>query len=97
LCFTPCKTGYKGVGPLCWGQCNGYYGFKCGLLCVENQSECSNFILNLASSAVNDAQNVAAVISTGGIDIGAWIETYSATADTLTPLLNDGLEILFIY
>jgi hypothetical protein len=46
---------------------------------------------------VNDAQNVAAVISTGGIDIGAWIETYSATADTLTPLLNDGLEILFIY
>lgn len=25
LCYVPCKTGYKGVGPVCWGKCNEGY------------------------------------------------------------------------
>ena len=93
LCYDSCKDGFKGVGPVCWGVCPDYYSHQCGALCVKSASDCATFFLNMGSSVVSSAMNLVAAVGTGGTNVGAWINTYSSTAKTIVPLLNDGLKI----
>lgn len=35
LCYTPCASGYNGVGPVCWGSCPATYTIDDGALCRQ--------------------------------------------------------------
>jgi hypothetical protein len=42
LCYPYCKSGYRGIGPVCWAQCPK--GWKqCGALCQE-KSSCTDYL-----------------------------------------------------
>jgi hypothetical protein len=45
LCYPYCRTGYNGVGPVCWGQCPSDTN-KCGGLCQHPFDSCSDYILD---------------------------------------------------
>ena len=58
LCYSNCKAGYYGVGPVCWTNCQGSFATECGAFCASSSSQCSTktqaFIkggLNIATSA----------------------------------------------
>jgi len=42
LCYTKCKTGHKGMGTLCWGNCQGTDGYDCGAFCDGSATQCKD-------------------------------------------------------
>ena len=46
LCYTPCESGWNGVGPVCWEQCPPGW-FECGAICVENAGRCTAKVLSI--------------------------------------------------
>jgi len=57
LCYPPCESTWKGVGPVCWGGCpNGYN--KCGALCLKNQ-ECADQIKTYMKEVISIVEAIA--------------------------------------
>ena len=51
LCYPPCPTGTKGIGPVCWGYCPT--GTKqCGVLCLTPEQTCSQYIANITGDVL---------------------------------------------
>ena len=89
LCYDYCKVNHKGVGPVCWRNCPAYNGYQCGGLCVSNEKNCSSFIQNMVLSQFSLGMSVFQNFITGGVNIGGWLDSYSAAAGTIAPFLND--------
>jgi hypothetical protein len=70
LCYKPCKSGYKGVGPVCWSnKCPRGYD-KCGpALCIKSGVSCSGKIAEQVKAVYGFVQEVAlasAAVAAGG-------------------------------
>ncbi len=60
LCYPPCKSGYKGIGPVCWRICPAGTT-QCGVFCLVGDT-CPSKIANTVQSVVNLSLNAASVI-----------------------------------
>eukprot|EP00470_Lotharella_oceanica_P016911 CAMPEP_0170198638 /NCGR_PEP_ID=MMETSP0040_2-20121228/68887_1 /TAXON_ID=641309 /ORGANISM="Lotharella oceanica, Strain CCMP622" /LENGTH=228 /DNA_ID=CAMNT_0010448659 /DNA_START=28 /DNA_END=714 /DNA_ORIENTATION=+ len=49
LCYTPCKGGYYGVGPVCWESCGGKDPEDGGAICCRNADYCTDKIKSLCA------------------------------------------------
>ena len=65
LCYTGCRGGYSGVGPVCWGQCPAGW-VNCGAGCATSSSECAGAITDQVVSVLDVAANIALTVATGG-------------------------------
>jgi hypothetical protein len=45
LCYTPCKSGYAGVGPVCWGKAPAGW-VDCGMGAAKDSLTCAKIIAN---------------------------------------------------
>jgi len=60
LCYTACRSGYKGVGPVCWADnCPTKFPTKCGMGCAVNQTECAWAIIGQVQSVGEFVFNIA--------------------------------------
>ena len=67
LCYRACKSGYHGVGPVCWQTCtNGLV--PCGAGCAASQTECGTTTFEQVFSVAILAANIATL---GGAKAGA--------------------------
>ncbi len=79
LCYTACRTGYKGVGPVCWAEsCPTKFPTKCGLGCAVNSSECAWAIVDKVTSIGEMMFNVATLGSGSGATTAARVGTQTA-------------------
>ena len=51
LCYTPCRPGYNGIGPVCWGNAPPGY-VSCGAGVARSKEICASVTAGQASSAV---------------------------------------------
>ena len=51
LCYTPCRYGANGVGPICWGSCPNGTTPCGGSLCLQPSVDCSAYILSMIKDA----------------------------------------------
>jgi hypothetical protein len=79
LCYTPCKSKYSGLGPLCWRQCDNTNGNDCMYACVSDTIVCTASILSEQQSPlINFFYQVdQAFLRVGGVYI---VETYPRQA-----------------
>jgi len=74
LCYTKCRTDFKGIGPVCWGTCPipPTIDDKCGALCIS-EGTCTDYVMKVVGDV---ADLVASVASTamGDIDVGGIIK-----------------------
>ena len=62
LCYTACRPGYNGVGPVCWGvppSTGGKTWVACGMGSASDSTACANVVFDQVSSVGNMALNVA--------------------------------------
>jgi hypothetical protein len=48
LCYKPCRSGFYGVGPVCWEDCTKVDPVSGGAVCCSNGTVCSEKIKDLA-------------------------------------------------
>ncbi len=58
LCYTPCRSGYTGVGPVCWLGCPSGKT-SCGAGCANSKSSCASSIADMVVSPTMLAINIA--------------------------------------
>ena len=79
LCYTPCKTGDHGVGPLCWERCP--VGTKaCSALCLPSKEDCTDHIIHELMDVVELASDIA-----GGCVAGTVIDIAEIVYDSTYP------------
>ena len=66
LCYSLCKPGYNGVGPVCWGTCPVDKPFACGAGCATNEAECIKATSDQVLSVVSAVASIALSAVTGG-------------------------------
>jgi len=62
LCYTPCKTGYTGVGPVCWGGCPAGWS-QCGAACGQTASDCAGKIIDMIESTAEMVADIAGLVT----------------------------------
>jgi hypothetical protein len=62
LCYTPCKAGFHGIGPVCWQSCPSGLT-ACGAGCANSVTSC---VSDTASMVLSPAMMVADLVSLGG-------------------------------
>ena len=70
LCYKKCKTGYYGVGPVCWGRCPKDRPVDCGAMCGTSADECLSSIGEMILSVGQVVAKVAETIVTLGTATG---------------------------
>lgn len=63
LCYTPCRDGFYGIGPVCWESCAAPLATSGGAVCCTNGTVCSQKIKDLVGGL---PLAVAAAILSGG-------------------------------
>ncbi len=58
LCYTPCRPGYNGVGPVCWQKCPSTQSVDCAAGCATSTSVCAEKTANMVVSVVMLAVNI---------------------------------------
>lgn len=71
LCYSQCRGGTYGVGPVCWSRCPSSFPVDCGAACGVSQSACGLAIANQVLSSGEVVLNVGALVTTGGAANGA--------------------------
>jgi hypothetical protein len=75
LCYPHCRSGFDGVGPVCWGSCPAELPVACGAGCASSSSACAEQIISQVTSSLEMAANIGAAVVTFGTSAAA---TYSA-------------------
>lgn len=70
LCYKGCKSGYYGVGPVCWASCPSGWT-DCGAMCGTSKGACATAITNQVTSSAMVALNVTLIAVTAGGAAGA--------------------------
>ena len=65
LCYTKCPTGYKGEGPVCWGQPPKPSWVECGMGSAKDSATCGMTVFDQVSSVGNMAASIATLGSSG--------------------------------
>jgi hypothetical protein len=93
LCYPQCRTGFNGIGPVCWQSCsNGLQ--SCGAGCATSKTECGTTSFDQVFSVATVAANIATLgLSSGGtaaaagtIKIGS--KVYSGSTKTGKALIK---------
>jgi hypothetical protein len=58
LCYSKCKTGYHGVGPLCWQDCDSDQA-NCGAACAKTALDCGLAVADQVIAPLVVAANIA--------------------------------------
>lgn len=66
LCYTPCRDGFNGVGPVCWAKKPGGY-VDCGLGYAINNSTCGFLVTDQVMSVVSLVKDVCAMTNFPGV------------------------------
>ena len=53
LCYPKCKSGYKGVGPVCWEKCPSSRPHDSGAVCCTDKQACKDFIGDVTKACIN--------------------------------------------
>ena len=72
LCYAPCPSGFKGVGPVCWKSCtnpNAKVGSvqmptECGAGCTTTKQSCATFTQQLTAAGLKVAGDIVIAIAT---------------------------------
>jgi len=62
LCYTPCSSGYTGVGPVCWGGCPSGWS-QCGAACGQTASDCAGKIIDMIESTAEMVADIAGLVT----------------------------------
>lgn len=81
LCYTPCKEGYHGVGPVCWQDCPSTQSVDCGAGCATSKKNCGQKTTAQILAPLEVAANVAMAVTTGGAGNAA-VSAAKASAKT---------------
>lgn len=69
LCYSNCKAGHSGVGPVCWQGCPGGK-INCGAGCANSTTTCVTDTANMVVSPIMMVVNIATMGSTGAVSTG---------------------------
>ena len=70
LCYTPCRKGFKGVGPVCWGQPpKGWV--NCGMGAAKDSKTCGQVIFDQVTSVGEMGLNLATFGTSSAATTGA--------------------------
>jgi len=58
LCYGACNDGMSGIGPVCWAGCPSGWT-QCGALCMENSSDCTGEVQEMALDVLKAAEAMA--------------------------------------
>ena len=88
LCYPKCDPGYKGVGPVCWGnKCTGDFPYICGALCVTDKTACSDITKAIVKDTFTLLLDIGGMVFSAGV--GNWIGLISDASGLSADLLND--------
>ena len=68
LCYPNCRSGFSGVGPVCWATCGtgSKYPTECGASCAKDELACTLEVIDEVLSVMNVVVSVASTASTMG-------------------------------
>lgn len=69
LCYEKCKTGYAGVGPVCWGQPPPGWS-ECGMGAAKDSKTCASIIFGQVAAVGQLAMTVASLGSSTALNAG---------------------------
>lgn len=96
LCYPACNAGYKGVGPVCWGECKGEYPVSCGAGCAKSSDACAQAIAKQVTAPIEAAANIASMVLTMGGSTAARTSIKAAMTvaarEAMKTSLKDGLK-----
>eukprot|EP00948_MAST-09A_sp_MAST-9A-sp1_P003855 g3855.t1 len=81
LCYTKCKTGFYGVGPVCWRSCSSPDQTDGGAICCVDAAHCTQKIRDLCAGI---PLAVAKAILSGG----NWQDIVKAAIDAINSILG---------
>lgn len=93
LCYKTCSKDYKGIGPLCWGQCPPDMPVDCGAMCGKSQSECIASIAEQVLSVGEVVAKVAAIVATAGAAAGGEVAAEAAEESAVVSLKTTVKEL----
>lgn len=64
LCYKACKSGYHGVGPVCWMSCPAGM-VNCGMGCASSKDECASNTIGQVTSSLSLIANIATLGASG--------------------------------
>ena len=79
LCYTECKSGFYGVGPVCWQRCPPGR-IDCGAGCSTSKASCVKDTAKMVYSPIVAAGQTAALIVSGGTSSAATTAAGAAKA-----------------
>jgi hypothetical protein len=74
LCYKKCRSGYNGVGPVCWGQpptVSGEKWVNCGMGAAKDDAACGSAVTNMILGPLEIIAFVATAGSSGAATTGA--------------------------
>lgn len=71
LCYQGCKSGFAGVGPVCWNACPAKLPHNCGAGCAVDKATCDGAIVDQVLSPVIAVGSIALTVLTAGGSTGA--------------------------
>lgn len=70
LCYTKCRDGFVGVGPVCWEvtcpNIDGQQWIDCGAGCAKTSGKCATAIIDMATTPLIAVLNIAGMVITAG-------------------------------
>ena len=71
LCYDGCRSGYAGVGPVCWNSCPAKLPVNCGASCAATKGDCALAITDQVTTPFMVAANITMIALTAGAGAGA--------------------------
>ncbi|MCB1969820.1 MAG: hypothetical protein KDG54_05360 [Geminicoccaceae bacterium] len=59
LCYPTCRSGFSGVGPVCWSACEGRFGAACAAGCATSAAECALATTDMVASPLEVVGSIA--------------------------------------
>jgi hypothetical protein len=92
LCYPKCKSGFHGVGPVCWQNCPSGR-INCGVGCTTSTMSCVSDTANMVTSPLILAVNIATMGSSSGATSAGRFATISTKMKQLAAATKDAREI----
>lgn len=94
LCYNACKSGYHGVGPVCWQNCPSALT-ACGAGCANSTTSCVSSTANMVISPIILAVNIATLgTASGGTKAVAEGEQAATLAARASKLAADYKDVI---
>jgi hypothetical protein len=88
LCYPPCKSDFKGVGPVCWQSCPSQLPTNCGAGCAKSGKDCASNVFSMVSAPIMAAVNIATLGQSAAATSAAKAAQVAQTTSKLTATVN---------